>query len=126
MRGDGGGSVGLVGCEGFGRWCGISGVGGCGESGAEGEEEGRWERGGLPLCFEDGSFDCSGEHVGGILIVYSADMVLMRSLVSVVLYFLTLALSSTLSPKRDSVKPAKTGPNFLNVAAKVPTPAALT
>ena len=44
-------------------------MGGCCESGAEGEEEGWWEGGGLPLCFEDGPFDCSGEHLGGIVVV---------------------------------------------------------
>lgn len=50
-------------------------MGGCGEAGAEGEEEGRWRGGGLPLCFEDGSFDCSGEHTGGVLILCSAVLV---------------------------------------------------
>lgn len=44
-------------------------MGDFGESGAQGEEEGWWEGGRLPLRFEDGAFDCSGEHGGAIIVV---------------------------------------------------------
>ena len=46
-------------------------MGDCGESSAQGEEEGWWEGSKLPLRFEGGAFDCSGEHGGAIIVICS-------------------------------------------------------